>query len=119
MVSPSKNWPLGVTLANWDLGGEPSAWAYLHAADLLPSVEIPVSRPAVALANAEDARVGEFEVEPGVSLDRYVAEAPVSGIVVVQVGSVVFERYPRSPARTAPPAWSADTAVSWPSPWDE
>jgi CubicO group peptidase (beta-lactamase class C family) len=28
--------PRGVTLANWDLGGEPSAWAYLHAGELLP-----------------------------------------------------------------------------------
>jgi CubicO group peptidase (beta-lactamase class C family) len=23
--------PAGLTLTNWDLGGEPSAWAYLHA----------------------------------------------------------------------------------------
>ena len=36
--------PPGVTLANWDLGGEPSAWAYLHAGELLASVEIPCAR---------------------------------------------------------------------------
>jgi CubicO group peptidase (beta-lactamase class C family) len=30
-----------------------------------------------------------------VSLDRYVADGPVSGIVVVRAGTIVFERYPR------------------------
>jgi CubicO group peptidase (beta-lactamase class C family) len=87
--------PPGVTLANWDLGGEPSAWAYLHTSDLLPTVEIPVSRPVATMASAERAEIGQFQVEPGVSLDKYVAGAPVSGIVVVQGGSIVFERYPR------------------------
>jgi CubicO group peptidase (beta-lactamase class C family) len=85
----------GVTLANWDLGGEPSAWAYLHAGELLPSVEIPVARPVAELDRGELASIAEFPVEPGVSLDRYVADGPVSGIVVVLGGTIVFERYPR------------------------
>ena len=57
--------PPGVTLANWDLGGEPSAWAYLHAGELLPCVEIPVARPAARLEAAEQATIGRFAVEPG------------------------------------------------------
>jgi hypothetical protein len=39
--------PAGLTLTNWDLGGEPSAWAYLHAGELFRSAEIrPRRRPA-------------------------------------------------------------------------
>jgi CubicO group peptidase (beta-lactamase class C family) len=87
--------PSGVTLANWDLGGEASAWAYLHAGELLPSVEIPVARRAAELERGELASVAGFPVEPGVSLAEYVAGGPVSGIVVVQGGTIVFERYPR------------------------
>ena len=87
--------PRGVTLANWDLGGEPSAWAYLHGGELLPSEEIPTGRPAGELGSAEMPEVARFPVEPGVSLEEYVATGPVSGIVVVRGGTIVFERYPR------------------------
>jgi CubicO group peptidase (beta-lactamase class C family) len=95
MASLSTRRPPGVTLANWDLGGEPSAWAYLHTGDLLPTAEIPVSGPPAELASAERPDIGRFPVEPGVSLDEYVAAGPVSGIVVVQGGVIVYERYPR------------------------
>jgi CubicO group peptidase (beta-lactamase class C family) len=87
--------PPGVTLANWDLGGEPSAWAYLHAGELLPSVQIPLARPVARLAAAEQAAIGRFAVEPGVTLDEYVARGPVSGIVVVLHGQIAYQRYPR------------------------
>ena len=36
--------PESLTLANWDLGGEPSAWAYLHAGELFATTEIPPRR---------------------------------------------------------------------------
>jgi CubicO group peptidase (beta-lactamase class C family) len=87
--------PPDVTLANWDLGGEPSAWAYLHAGELLPSVEIPTGRRPAELNSAELAEIAQFPVEPGLSLEQYVAAGPVSGIVVVRGGTIVFERYPR------------------------
>jgi CubicO group peptidase (beta-lactamase class C family) len=87
--------PPGVTLANWDLGGEPSAWAFLHAGELLPSVEIPAARPPAALEHAELRQVSQFEVQAGMSFDQYIARGSVSGIVVVLSGQIVFERYPR------------------------
>jgi CubicO group peptidase (beta-lactamase class C family) len=87
--------PPGVTLTNWDLGGEPSAWAFVHAGELLPAVEIPLARRPVALDHAEQAQIGQFEVQPAMSLDKYVATGPVSGIVVVRSGRIAFERYPR------------------------
>jgi CubicO group peptidase (beta-lactamase class C family) len=87
--------PPGVTLSNWDLGGEPSAWAYLHAGELFPSVEIPAAGPAATLEEAETAEIAQFPVQPGVSLQEYVASGPVSGIVVVWRGRIAFERYPR------------------------
>jgi CubicO group peptidase (beta-lactamase class C family) len=90
--------PAGLTLTNWDLGGAPSAWAYLHAGKLFPAAEIsPWRRPAELdrASAASVASVAEFGVQPGVSLDEYVARGPVSGIVVVLGGRIVFERYPR------------------------
>jgi CubicO group peptidase (beta-lactamase class C family) len=87
--------PQGVTLSNWDHGGEPSAWAFLHAGELLPSVEIAAGPRRADLECAEAAEVARFPVQPGVSLDEYVAAGPVSGIVVVRRGRIVFERYPR------------------------
>lgn len=71
-----------MTLSNWDLGGEPSAWAYLHAGELFPAVEILAAGPGAALEHAEAAEITQFEVQAGVSLDEYVARGPVSGIVV-------------------------------------
>lgn len=87
--------PPGVTLSNWDLGGEPSAWAYLHAGQLFPSAEIAPTGPAVVLEQAETAEIAQFAVQPGVTLEEYVASGPVSGIVVVWHGRIAFERYPR------------------------
>jgi CubicO group peptidase (beta-lactamase class C family) len=87
--------PPGVTLANWDLGGEPSAWAYLNAGELLPTAAIPVARAAAELQVAEQDSIGRFAVEPEVTLDGYVAHGPVSGIVVVLGGRIVYQRYPR------------------------
>ena len=90
--------PADLTLTNWDLGGEPSAWAYLHAGELFPVAEIlPRRRPAELdrASAASVASVAGFGVQPGVSLDEYVARGPVSGIVVVLGGRIVFERYPR------------------------
>jgi CubicO group peptidase (beta-lactamase class C family) len=84
-----------VTLSNWDLGGGPSAWAYLNAGDLLPSVEIPAVRRPAVLRRAEMAEIGQLPVQSGMTLDEYVAAGPVSGIVVVRGGEIVFERYPR------------------------
>jgi CubicO group peptidase (beta-lactamase class C family) len=86
--------PAGLTLANWDLGGEPSAFAYLNAGELFAHVEIaggdePRELPAVPSA------VGRIYVEPDVELDQYVATAPVSGVVIVHRGRLVYERYPR------------------------
>ena len=86
--------PPGVTLSNWDLGGEPSAWAYLHAGELFPSARCPLA-VAVALEEAETAQIAQFPVQPGVSLEEYVANGPVSGIIVVWRGRITFERYPR------------------------
>ncbi|HEY2269814.1 MAG TPA: serine hydrolase domain-containing protein [Streptosporangiaceae bacterium] len=87
--------PAGLTLANWDLGGEPSAWAYLHAGELFASTEIRPRRRPAGLERAPQDVVADFPVRPGTSLDAYVASGPVSGMVVVLGGRIVFERYPR------------------------
>lgn len=78
--------PESLTLANWDLGGEPSAWAYLHAGELFATTEIPPWRRRAELDRAELASVATFPVRAGMTLDEYVAAGPVSGMVVVLGG---------------------------------
>jgi CubicO group peptidase (beta-lactamase class C family) len=87
--------PSELTLTNWDLGGEPSACAYLHVDELFPATEIRPRRPPAELDRAELTSIAQFPVQPGTSLEEYVASGPVSGIVVVLGGRIVFERYPR------------------------
>jgi CubicO group peptidase (beta-lactamase class C family) len=87
--------PSDLTLTNWDLGGQPSAWAYLHAGELFPSAEIPPPPQPAELDRADWPEIARFPVQPGVSLEEYVSSGPVSGIVVVRSGQIVFERYPR------------------------
>jgi CubicO group peptidase (beta-lactamase class C family) len=86
--------PAGLTLANWDLGGELSAWAYLHAGELFEHVEIPAGRSVLDLPDAP-ADIGRVSVDSGVDLDRYLATGPVDGVVIVHRGRLVYERYPR------------------------
>lgn len=87
--------PSDLTLTNWDLGGQPSAWAYLHAGELFPSTEIPAPAAPGELERSALAEIAGFPVLAGSSLDDYVSSGPVSGIVVVLGGRIVFERYPR------------------------
>jgi hypothetical protein len=86
--------PAGLTLANWDLGGEVSAWTYRNAGALFPYTEIPVGGPAAALDEAERGAIGAFPVGPDQTLADYVATAPVDGIIVLHNGLIVYERYP-------------------------
>jgi CubicO group peptidase (beta-lactamase class C family) len=95
LVQVTDGIPAGLTLTNWDLGGEPSAWAYLHAGDLFPHVEIDPVRPTARLRSVESSDIGRCQVAPGVTLDEYVETAPVSGIVIVWRGHIRYERYPR------------------------
>jgi CubicO group peptidase (beta-lactamase class C family) len=87
--------PSELTLTNWDLGGEPSAWAYLHVDELFPATEIRPRRRPAELDRVELTSIAQFPVQPGTSLEEYVAFGPVSGIVVVLGGRIAFERYPR------------------------
>jgi CubicO group peptidase (beta-lactamase class C family) len=87
--------PPNLTLTNWDLGGRPSAWAYLQAGELFPATEIPAPPQPIELHHAERPETARFAVHPGTSLDEYVSSEPVSGIVIVLDGQIVFERYPR------------------------
>lgn len=87
--------PEGVTLTNWDLGGERSAWSYVHTGELFPSAEIGAANDGTALEEADVDAIGRFTTSPGVSLDRYVDQEPVDGIVVVWKGRIAYERYPR------------------------
>jgi CubicO group peptidase (beta-lactamase class C family) len=90
--------PAGLTLANWDLGGEPSTWAYRNAGELFAHVEISRAGAVAELEHDEMASVGRSRVDVGprpLSLDDHVTEGPVDGMAVVHRGRIVYERYPR------------------------
>lgn len=55
--------PPELTLANWDLGGSPSTWAYRNAGELFPHVEIPPSAAVAELEHDEMGSVGRFPVD--------------------------------------------------------
>jgi hypothetical protein len=62
--------PPNLTLTNWDLGGEPSAWAYLQASELFPTTEISPPPRAAQLDQAERPEIARFAVQPGTSLEE-------------------------------------------------
>jgi hypothetical protein len=90
-----RRWPTGI------LAGRLQRGAYLHASELFPSVDIaPAPRP-VELEHAEQPEIAQFPVQPGSTREDYVRSAPVSGIVVVRGGQIVFELSAHAPRAIA------------------
>ncbi|MDQ3690341.1 MAG: beta-lactamase family protein [Chloroflexota bacterium] len=92
--------PEELTLANWDMGGEPSRWAYRNAGQLFSHVEVATAEPVAELELVEMESVGLFRLDTaaGPTLAESLARSPVDGLVVVHQGRIVYERYPRMDA---------------------
>ncbi len=83
---------------NWSDGGEIMHYTFLHMSEFFTQALIHrsgaiselVAEPLPELAQQE------FETDWGrMTLDDYVAAAPVNGVVIVKAGRIVYERYPR------------------------
>jgi CubicO group peptidase (beta-lactamase class C family) len=86
------------TLRNWIEPGEIMRYAFLRTPEFMPHAVIHRDGPISVLAEAPREDVARTEVRSPLgqmSLDDYVRQAPVNGVVIVHRGVIVYERYPR------------------------
>lgn len=86
------------TFQNWSDGGEIMHYVFLHMPEFFRHAVIHRAGPVAELrSNPRDDVAGhavEMDLGP-TTVDAYVRAAPVNGIVLVQGGEIVYERYPR------------------------
>lgn len=86
------------TFQNWSNGGEIMHYVFLHMSEFFTHSVIHRTGPISELRvePREDLAKHEFVTDLGtMTLDAYVAAAPVNGVVIVQGGKIIYERYPR------------------------
>ena len=85
-----------VNLETWDDGGAISNYVYRHVSEVFPAAIVNRAGPVRELPVKLRADVASFPVEDGGrTLQRYVEEEPLDGLLVVHRGVIVFEKYPR------------------------
>src|SRR3954466_11699802 len=83
-------------LETWDDGGAISNFVYRHPGEVFPAAVVKRAGPVRELPVRLRPAVASFVVEDsGRTLQQYVDEEPLDGLVVVHRGAIVFERYPR------------------------
>lgn len=83
---------------NWQFGGENMHYNFLHRTEFLPHAVVYRRGDIRPLSNALRSDLPVFVVESRfgrMQLQDYIDRAPVNGILMLQHGQVVFERYPR------------------------
>lgn len=86
------------TLRNWIEGGEIMRYAFLNTPEFMPHAVIERDGPIAALPEAprDDLGAARVRTELGeLPLDDYVQRGPVNGVIILERGAVVYERYPR------------------------
>ena len=96
----SRQMHAAVDLQNWQEPGPLMRWSHQRLSELLPQAVIHRLGPISTLAEAPRTAVAEQLVATerlgSVALERYVhASGVVDGVVIVQRGAIVYERYPR------------------------
>ncbi len=88
-----------IDLDNWDDGGEISRFAFLNTAPFFPTATIEREGPAAQLEDAYNDDIANFSVSLDgnrtTRFDGYVDGASIDGIVILQGGKMVYEKYPR------------------------
>lgn len=86
------------TLQNWSDDPRLMHYSFLHMSEFFPHAIIHRNEPASELDEALRDDIAGFQVDSTLgrtTLERYVEAAPVNGVVIVEGGRIVFERYPR------------------------
>jgi len=85
-----------VTLVNWQQAPF-NRWAFQHVRELVPSVEISNNPSSLYEWPIEPRDMSELMIDAGdkrrLSFDEFLIETSTDGIVIVQNGRIVFERY--------------------------
>lgn len=95
----------------WSVTGREMAWMHKNAHSLFPTVTVYRNGPVRMLGSEPSAEIARFPVttpEGPVPFEAFIASerSTAMGIVVVQGGRIVFERYPRMQDYEKPIYWS-------------
>ncbi len=85
------------SLRDWSDGGEIMHYTFLHMSEFFTQALIHRAGPISELVadDRDDVRSYGLETKLGrIDLESYVEKAPVNGVVIVQRGKVIYERYP-------------------------
>jgi CubicO group peptidase (beta-lactamase class C family) len=91
-----------MTIDNWDDGGPLMRYIFLNMGEFFNESVIHRTGPIAPLDYDLRDEIGEFETSSRLgemSLDDYIHEAAVDGIVIVHRGKIVYEAYPKMRAR--------------------
>src|SRR5437867_11569855 len=84
-----------VTLANWRAAPH-NRWAFHHVRELIPTADIPNDSRLIKELVATPQNL-EIQVEPdrgeALGFDRFLADTDTDGIVILQRGRLIAERY--------------------------
>ena len=86
------------TLRNWIEPGEMMRYAFLNTPEFMPHAVIHRDGPISPLmeTSLDDLAARKLRTPLGtLTLDEYVAQGPVNGVVILHRGAIVYERYPR------------------------
>jgi len=88
-------------LVNWDDGGEISRFVFLNTSSFFPTATIHRGDAVTLLDYSLESAIAAYPVTLdalNLSFDEYVDKAALDGIVVLHMGKVVYEKYPRMKA---------------------
>src|ERR1051326_4089871 len=87
-----------VTLENWDKGGALSHWVDTHVSEVFPSAVIRRGGAIVDLPAQLRPEIGGLKLnkpgQPEQTLDQFVNNGAVDGVVILHGGNIVYEKYP-------------------------
>ena len=87
-----------VTIQNWDKGGALSHWVYTHVPEVFQSAVIRRGGGIVDLPVQLQPEIGALKLikpgQPEQTLDQFVNNGAVDGVIVLHSGRIVYEKYP-------------------------
>ena len=86
-----------VTTANWDKGGAISHWVYTHLSEVFPVAVVRRGGAVRDLPQQPRPEIGALVVDganPAGTLDRFADNGAVDGVIVLQHGTIVYEKHP-------------------------
>lgn len=95
----------------WTVNGKDMAWNFKNLHQIFPTVNVYRDGPVKTLAERPMAAIGEYVVDTpngSMTFDQFIVsdQSTTMGVVVLQHGEIVYERYPRMHDYEKPVYWS-------------